>query len=219
MRRSSSALIWLLTGSIVGACAELSQAEWKRIICNGNRLTVAALFNDRTTFAWIIVICYFAGAGASFWAWTSAESRERRFWLATAILLVLLGLNKELDLKNALTQSARAVVRFLGLYEHRRLMQGGFLLLLGTTGVMAAFLLAGWLRRSSRSARTATVGIALLFAFVILRAASFHHIDQWVTIDVAGLRIGWWLELAGIAVIGVSALLYRGRPNRRRPGR
>ncbi len=98
-------------------------------------------------------------------------------------------------------------------------MQGGFLLLLGTAGVMAAFLLAGWLRRSSRSARTAAVGIALLFAFVIMRAASFHHIDQWVTIDVAGLRSGWWLELAGIAVIGVSALLYRGRSNRRRPGK
>ena len=182
-------------------------------------MTVAALFNDRTTFAWVIVVCYFAGAGASVGAWTRAESRERRFWLATAILLVLLGLNKELDLQNALTQSARAVVRNLGLYEHRRLMQGGFLLLLGTTGVMAAFLLAGWLRRSSRSARTAAVGIALLFAFVIMRAASFHHIDRWVTIDVAGLRSGLWLELAGIAVIGVSALLYRGRSNRRRPGK
>ena len=62
-------------------------------------MTVAALFNDRTTFAWVIVVCYFAGAGASVGAWTRAESREQRFWLATAILLVLLGLNKELDLR------------------------------------------------------------------------------------------------------------------------
>lgn len=182
-------------------------------------MTVAALFNDRTTFAWIIVVCYFAGAGASLWAWSGAESRERRFWLATAILLVLLGLNKELDLQNSLTQNARAIVRYLGLYEQRRLMQGGFLLLLGTAGVMAALLLAGWLRRSSRSARTAAVGIALLFAFVVIRAASFHHVDQWVTIDVAGLRSGWWLELAGIAVIGGSAMLSRGRPSRCLPGK
>ena len=178
-------------------------------------MTVAALFNDQSTFAWIIVVCYFAGAGASFWAWTGAESRERRFWLATAILLVLLGLNKELDLQNALTQNARALVQNLGWYEQRRLMQGGFLLVLGTAGLIFVIFLASWLRRSSLPAKTAVTGIILLFAFVIMRAASFHHIDQWVTIDVAGLRSGWWLEPAGIAVIGVSALVYRGGRNRR----
>ena len=178
-------------------------------------MTVAALFNDRTTFAWIIVAFYFVGAGASFWAWSGAESRERRFWLATAILLILLGLNKELDLQNSLTLNARAMVRYLGLYEQRRLMQGGFLLLLGTAGLVTALALARWLRRSSSAAKTAATGILLLFAFVVLRAASFHHIDQWVTVDVAGLRSGWWLELAGIAVIGVSALVYRGRRSRR----
>jgi hypothetical protein len=32
-----------------------------------------------------------------------------------------------------------------------------------------------------------------------------------VTIDVAGLRSGWWLELAGIAVIGTSAAIRGGR--------
>lgn len=178
-------------------------------------MTVAALFNDRTTFAWIIVVCYFAGAGASFWAWAGAESRERRFWLATAILLVLLGINKELDLQNALTQSARAIVQDLGWYEQRRLMQGGFLLLLGTAGVVAMVFLANWLRRSSLPAKTAVTGIVLLFAFVIMRAASFHHIDYWVTIDAAGLRSGWWLEPVGIAVIGVSALVYRAGRSRR----
>jgi hypothetical protein len=180
-------------------------------------LTVAALFNDRTTFAWVIVVCYFAGAGASVGAWTRAESRERRFWLATAILLVLLGLNKELDLQNALTQSARAVVRYLGLYEQRRLMQGGFLLVLGTAGLVVVVFLAGWLRKSSRPSKAAATGIVLLFAFVVTRAASFHHIDRWVTINVAGLRSGWWLELVGIAVIGVSALVYRARGGRHSP--
>ena len=170
-------------------------------------MTVAALFNDRTTFAWIVVVFYFAGSGASFWAGRHAESRERYFWLSAGFLLVLLGLNKELDLQNVFTQNARAVIRSWGFYEQRRLMQGLFLLSLAVAGLIAAFVLGAWLRRSPMPAKAAAVGIILLFAFVVMRAASFHHIDHWVTIDVAGLRSGWWLELAGIAVIGISALI------------
>ena len=168
-------------------------------------MTVAALFNDRTTFAWVVVILYFGAAGASFWAAGQAESRERYFWVATGVLLVLLGLNKELDLQTVLTQHGRALVRHLGLYEQRRLMQGIFLIALTIAGLLTAFGLGAGLRRSSKPARAAAVGIVLLFAFVLMRAASFHHIDHWVTIDLAGLRSGWWLELAGIAVVGISA--------------
>ena len=198
-------MIWLLTRTIVGASGELSQAHRNRIVRNENRLTVAALFNDRTTFAWVIVILYFAAAGASFWAAAGPESRERYFWIATGILLVLLGLNKELDLQAVLTQQTRAFVRDLGLYEERRLMQVAFLVSLTIAGLLAGFMLGAWLRRSSKPAKAAAAGIVLLFAFVVMRAASFHHIDHWVTIDIAGLRSGWWLELAGIAVIGISA--------------
>ena len=201
----------MLAVSIVGASGKLSQAYQNRIVRNENRLTVAALFNDRTTFAWVVVLFYFVAAGAAFWAGGGPESRERYFWVATGILLVLLGLNKELDLQAVLTQQARAVVRHLGLYEERRLMQGAFLLSLTVAGLIAAFMLAAWLRKSSRPAKAAAVGIVLLLAFVVMRAASFHHIDHWVTIDVAGLRSGWWLELAGIAVIGISAAIRGGR--------
>jgi glucan phosphoethanolaminetransferase (alkaline phosphatase superfamily) len=208
----------LLTQTIVGTSDEPSQASENQIVCNENRLTVAALFNDRTAFAWVVVVFYFVGAAAALWAANSADSRERRFWLATGILLILLGLNKELDLQNLLTQSVRAAVRELGLYEQRRLMQGAFLLLLTVAGLVAAFVLGVWLRRSSKPAKAAAAGLVLLFAFVVMRAASFHHIDHWVTIDVAGLRSGWWLEIAGIAVIGISALT-RGRTRLRQQSR
>ena len=33
--------------------------------------------------------------------------------------------------------------------------------------------------------------------------------DIWVTRNVAGMRSGWWLELAGIVVIGLSLWLLR----------
>ena len=50
--------------------------------------------------------------------------------------------------------------------------------------------------------------VCLLSAFIVVRAASFHHMDVWVTADVEGMRTGWWLEIAGIFVIAGSALRY-----------
>jgi hypothetical protein len=189
----------------------MSQAPCHQIACHENRLTVAALFNDRTTFAWVIVVLYFGAAGASFWARSFAESRERHFWLATGLLLILLGLNKELDLQTLLTAEARAFSKSVGLYEQRRLMQAIFLLALTGIGAVALTVLIAWLRGSSKWVKSAAAGIVLLFTFVVVRASSFHHIDQWVTIDIAGLRSGWLLELAGIAVIGVSAVAFAQR--------
>jgi hypothetical protein len=74
-----------------------------------------------------------------------------------------------------------------------------------------ALLLWRWLRGASGSARTAAVGLVILLAFIFVRAASFHHIDYWVTVPIAGMRSGWWLELAGIAVIGAAAATCRSR--------
>lgn len=169
------------------------------------------LFHDRSVTAWIIVALYFAAAAAAFWASRFGRRRDRRFWVGTAVLLTLLGLNKELDLQTLLTDTARRLAHFEGWYEYRRLVQGAFLLLLAAALTVAIIALIRWLRRSVLPVKVAALGIALLFAFIVMRAGSFHHIDQWVTVNLAGLRRGWWLEIAGTAVIGLSAFAYRGK--------
>ena len=170
-------------------------------------MAAAQIFHDQSGLAWFIVAAYFAGALAAFAA--SRSGNEGRFWLGVSLLLVLLGFNKELDLQSLLTEAGRNLTQAIGIYEQRRLLQGLFLLLLAGAAAFAVLRLARVLRRSSAPARTAAMGIAILFAFILLRAASFHHIDHWVTVDVRGLRGGWWLELAGIVVITLSALTYR----------
>jgi hypothetical protein len=167
------------------------------------------IFHDTSGFAWVIVAAYFAGALAAFAASRSSSPTEARFWLGVSLLLVLLGFNKELDLQSLLTEAGRALTRAIGIYEQRRMLQGLFLLLLAGAGAFAVLRLARILRRSSAPAKTAAFGIAILFAFILLRAASFHHVDEWVTVDVRGFRGGWWLELAGITVIALSALACR----------
>ena len=178
-------------------------------------MAAAQIFHDQTSFAWFIVAAYFGGALAAFAASRSAARNEARFWLGVSLLLVLLGLNKELDLQSLLTEAGRTLTRAIGIYEQRRLLQGLFLLLLAGAAALAILRLRKILHRSSAPAKTAAVGIATLFAFILLRAASFHHIDNWVTIEVRGLRSGWWLELVGIVVIGLSALAFRAEARRR----
>ena len=179
-------------------------------------MSVAAiLFHDRFALAWVIVAAYFVGAGASFWASRGARRRERRFWIATCLLLVLLGLNKELDLQTYVTTEGRELARSFGWYEQRRLIQGLFLLVLAIAAVLSVATLLRWLRQSPPPLKWAAVGIALLLTFILVRAAAFHHIDEWVTLDIAGLRSGWWMELGGIAVIAVSAIAYRSRTARK----
>jgi len=174
-------------------------------------LVVAALFNDHSTIAWWIVVAYFGGAAAAFWAGRVARSRDHRFWLGTAVLLILLGLNKQLDIQSVLTSAARSVIRHEGWYAERRSLQGAFLLALAAFAAVAVIGLLRWLRRSPIPVKSASIGIALLFTFVVMRAGSFHHVDQWVTVSKAGLRRGWWFELAGIGVIAFSAIAYRLR--------
>lgn len=131
--------------------------------------------------------------------------------MATGLLLILLGLNKEMDLQMLLTVEARNFAKSVGLYEQRRAMQGLFLLALSSIGAIALTILIGWLRNSSRWVKAAAAGIVLLFTFVVVRAGSFHHVDRWVSVDISGPRSGWLLELAGIVVIGVSAWAFAQR--------
>jgi hypothetical protein len=81
-----------------------------------------------------------------------------------------------------------------------------------------------WLRNSAWSVKAGVIGLVTLLAFIFVRAASFHHIDRWVTFNIAGLRSGWWLELLGIGITAVGAAAAANQriasPDRfrRRPG-
>ena len=169
----------------------------------------SALVHDQSRLAWIVVAGYAAGALLAFAAAGRGAGRERAFWIGTAIALLLLGLNRQLDLQTDLTSLARATALSEGWYGERRDAQGAFILLIALAATVCGLLLWIWLRDAAASVKSAAAGLVVLFAFILIRAASFHQIDYWVTISVAGLRSGWWLELLGIAIIGLAAAAYR----------
>ncbi len=191
----------------------VAPAKSKAGAARASRLGLRSVFaHDLSVLAWFVTAAYFAAALPAFRAARgSGDRRDRLFWIGCAALLLLLGLNKQLDLQGYITTAGRTLARQEGWFEYRRLVQAGFIVLLCIAAAAVLAVLAAWLRRSAAAVKVAALGIVLLFTFILWRAASFHHMDVWVTRNVAGMRSGWWLELAGIVMIGISAMAYGSR--------
>lgn len=162
---------------------------------------------------WVTVLAYLvsavAAARAAFSARGTQRQGERLFWQLTAGLMVLLGVNELLDLQTLLSTVGRDYARANGWYEHRRQVQYAFLLALGLVAIAFGLALLWLTRRMHTSVQVALAGLVFIGVFILLRAASFHHLDDllgqgWRTFNYGSLQ-----ELLGIAIIGVAAQMYR----------
>ena len=142
------------------------------------------------------------------------QRREVLFWWTCAFVLGFLAINKQLDLQTLVTDVGRCIAVEQGWYEDRRDVQRGFLaavVLLGVTGVLCCGLV---LRRTFARTGLAVLGLGFVCLFVVVRAASFHHVDTLLGGLVLGLRISTLLEVTGPLMILAASV----RAARRRPG-
>src|SRR5205085_7871158 len=63
--------------------------------------------HDPGFLPWFIVTGYLVAALLTFRAGSVADGRERILWLGTGVALILLGINKQLDLQSDLTWAAK----------------------------------------------------------------------------------------------------------------
>ena len=168
---------------------------------------------DPTFMGWFTVFGYLL---ASFLCWRAAKTSLPRwkktgnagpvfFWILVSILLLLLGFNKQLDLQTWFTEFGRDIAREQGWYERRHFVQVIFLLLFAVFGLVVIGLLIRLTRGFVRECRLALLGAVFLLCFVLMRAASFHHVDQILGMRLAGIKINWILELGGIFCIAWGA--------------
>lgn len=136
---------------------------------------------------------------------TRHERHERWFWKLLFILLVALGLNKQLDLQSAFTEVGRILAVQQDWYADRHQVQEAFIAGIAVLGVTAMAATLYLVLKAPAPTLWAVVGAASLLAFVLARAASFHHIDQSLGTEVVGLRLNWLLEAGGLLVILTSA--------------
>lgn len=166
---------------------------------------------DADAADWITVAAYGLAAWLSWRASThvrtDAARIEQYFWQVSAAALIALGINELLDLQALLTGLAKAHAQANGWYEGRRQVQYIFVIALAVVAVAATALLTWWTRRMPNPIRWAMLGFASIGAFIVVRAASFHHIDDLLGSGWQAFNLGSIQEMAGIAIIGVSALV------------
>src|SRR5262245_11297089 len=161
---------------------------------------------DPTIGGWITVVLYLLAAGS---CWISAQklglgdfgSNERRAWRAISGLFLALGINKELDLQTALTEAGRLLAHYQGWFEQRQYVQLTFIALVAIICLIAAITLLFWTRSTSGHTRLALIGTTIVLDFVLSRAASFRHRDQFIGQRILGLRWNWVLEMSGISLV------------------
>jgi hypothetical protein len=167
---------------------------------------------DPTPLGWLTVLAYGVAALACARAARREplpdgrrRSRPARFWVALAVLLVLLGINKQLDLQTPLAMAARAAFRRAGRYRQRRPYQVAFIV---GVWVACAALLGVFLRMSRGSLRRrwpALVGMVSVLGYVATRAALFHRVDALHAARIGGMRWSWALELGGVSLVAAAA--------------
>ncbi len=179
---------------------------------------------DPTLSGWLVFLGYLMGAALCF----HASRLERRavlagkvrlpgVWTGLSAVLLLLGLNKQLDLHSAITWIGREMAGRQGWYRSRREVQAAMLIALVLAAAVVVSLLFRKLGRRHPRYLAPMVGVSFLTTFVLIRAASFHHVDAFLSRFAGGLKVHSLFELAGIVVITISAI--RGiREDRRASG-
>jgi hypothetical protein len=173
---------------------------------------------DPTLIGWVVFALHLTSASLCLIASKNERSGERRLWVALGCALLLLGLNKQLDLQSYVTHTMRELALAGGWYEQRRQAQALFLGALAVAGVLALIWILRQLRGASAGARLAAAGLTCLALFVFGRAASFHHLDEALGAGVGWLRLNAVAELTGSGMVAAGAV-HAARSVRRAPRR
>ena len=181
---------------------------------------------DPTPMGWFILFAYMVATVLAGTAWVAEHKRRLdgriaspKFWLVLTVLLLFLGINKQLDLQTLLQDTVRRMAKANRWYDNRRIYQAIFIALVVAAGVLMLGTFSWLARKQWRRNFVALLGTVILYVFVFIRASSLHHVDIALRWRFAGLKWNWILELGGIIVTmaGTIHALRASRGAIRRP--
>jgi hypothetical protein len=118
-----------------------------------------------------------------------------------------MGVNKQLDFQCWIIVVGKELALAQGWYSQRRIFQMWFIVGVAISGLILLIWLGWKLKRQWRQYGLALVGILLLITFVAIRAAPLDQVAGFRGWQPAMRLINTILELAGIGLVGISALM------------
>lgn len=182
---------------------------------------------DPTYLGWFAFCAYFLTAILCLLAYKHCQQRlntetgnnylsvSRWLWLGLFLAFLFLGINKQLDLQSLLTAFGRNLARQQGWYAERRKYQAIFIVALALASVIMLLTLAFMFRLVGKAERFALMGAVVVLILVLVRAASFHHMDVYIYGRQLGMKINLILEWIGIAIVSCAALFCQMQNNKR----
>src|SRR5262249_3506116 len=117
---------------------------------------------DPTIAGWVTVALYAVVAVSVFKTLGNVtDRRENTLWRAFFLLLVMLGINKQLDLQTALTELGRVLAFAEGWYDQRKTVQVWFIVCVAAVCLALAIVLLVLARRAPLATWMALIGMTL----------------------------------------------------------
>ncbi len=166
---------------------------------------------DPTIWGWLTVGMYLLAMGRCFMKAISYRHTETtyRFWTLLGWCLLLLAINKQLDLQTLFTLGLKQLAISHGWYEQRRALQLVFVVCIGLSMLVLLLTLRIVLFNLWRQYKLVWTGLFLLCAFILIRAASFHHIDIYIRESLFGLELNVVLENFALLMIVAGTFLHQ----------
>jgi hypothetical protein len=163
---------------------------------------------DPTFLGWFTTVCYFITTIfciRSYCLQTRLHDQKGKngaiLWLWLGLLYLLLGFNKQLDLQTLLSAIGKSIACSQGWYEHRRLVQALFILILACCLFFITGVLLNIARKLNRPQKISIFGTCLVFVYMLGRAMLFLHISRIFPIITPDNNYFWIVELFGLAIV------------------
>ena len=167
---------------------------------------------DPSIMGWVTVWAYFTTALLALILGCKSKRKfppethktQRRFWLIVSVVMLSLGVNKQLDLQSLITAMGKYYAIRDGWYDNKRVVQFAVISAILAIAALSLALFFYHMRDLLKTNWLAILGLMFLMVFIVTRATSFHHMDIFLHTSIAGLRMNWLFELGGISAIAIS---------------
>ena len=181
-----------------------------------------AEIGDPTVLGWLTAIAYLITAIACIVCWRKRVQRmpgrgRRRlgaYWLILAVGLLLLAVNKQLDLQKLIYITGRNLAIRQGWFDQRREIMRIVLVGVGIVGVLSVAAVLLLMRGLWSRIWLSVLGVALLAAFAVIRVGELMDLSPLTHTKLIGpVHLSHTLELTAITLVLIGSVLFN-RPRK-----